>query len=170
MTVLQSDPLPVPVRHFLEWLVKLLGSKWDLSVHDHLAAPRDGQDYLHSIACIARYGDNLVVHVNIDRSLHSVLVGTDQPGDIYPFEDVAVSYDCVSNGDLNAMIAADPGADDFRPLIPLQESLEFLASSADRLDQDFAPGTEDLRRRLGGIADSFQAAWDEAVQDRSDGQ
>lgn len=153
------------VEHFRSSLADALQRPWVVSVEDHLTATADGKEHLHSLACLACYGRNLVVRLTVDRGLHSLLVGSRLPGDLFPFEDLAVHYGLITSEDLHAMIVGDPGADEFAPPVPMASAIRFLREHADELDRDFAPSANELRDHLREIADSFRAAWDDAVGD-----
>ena len=118
--------------------------------------------YIHSMVCEARYrgGTHLVVHVNVDRGAYSILVGTGQPDDMYPFEDVAVLFGSSSFQRLLDLIKMDT----VRPLMSVQQARQFLDAHAGRLDAGFGPGIRNLRDELRKIARRFHnAAWNDAT-------
>ena len=107
-------------------------------------------------------GGNLVVYVNVDRGANSILVGTNQAGDLYPFEDLAICCGWADRGRLHEMFDTDPG----KEFVPLAEALNFLSCHAGDLDSRFAPGRDELRNELRETAARFHADWDEAVEKR----
>ena len=160
-----TDRTPDAVEHFRLDLADAFQRPWVVSVEDHLTAATEGKEHLHSLACLACYGRHLVARLTLDRGLQSLLVGSRLPGDLYPFEDLAVYYGLITSEDLHAMIIGEPGADDFAPPVPMASAIRFLREHADELDRDFAPSANELRDHLREIADSFRAAWDDAVGD-----
>lgn len=164
MATAQAKRLPESVGHFRDRLARELGSGWKLSVQDHLTGTHEGKEHIHSLVCVASFGENLLVRFNFDRGRPSLLVGTRREADLYPFEDVAVHYGLAAKKDLHAMIVADPAVDAFAPLVSMADTIRFLAENAGELDRDFAPEDLDLRPRLRAIGDSFRTAWDRAVE------
>ena len=158
-----SVQLPKSVQDLRSKVSDLLGNDWTLSAHDHLTTTHEGDECVYSMACVAHYGVNLVVRINFDRGLCSILVGTDRPGDLYPFEDLAVHYRLLSIDDLHDMITVDPGGEEFEPPVAFRTALKFLSTKADDLNCGFAPENVQLRQNLERIAMTFRAAWDKAV-------
>ena len=135
---------------------RLLGAGWSCGHRPGGEPPAAGDD-LFAMSCEARHrGGRLVVHVDVDRGARSILVGTGQPDDMHPFEDLAVHRGWLEEQGLRGM-ADEEGV---RPLMPLEEALRLLGDNADGLDAGFAPGNTRLRRGLREVADRSHAAWD----------
>ncbi len=141
---------------------------WDCRYHTN-GEPVMVGDVVYAMACEARYlggHRRLVVHLNVDRGACSILVGTDRPDDMYPFEDLAVHYDQRQIQDLYGMIDNEA----VEPLMPLSEALHFLSDNAEELDADFAPEDDRLRKELREVADQFHhAAWKRIERPRDKG-
>ena len=163
MAIERTDRTPDAVEHFRLDLADAFQRPWVVSVEDHLTATANGKEHLHSLACVACYGRHLVARLTLDRGRHSLLVGSRLPGDLYPFEDLAVHYGLITSEDLHAIIIGEPGADEFAPPVPMASAIRFLREHADELDRDFAPSANELRDHLREIADSFRAGWDYAI-------
>ena len=146
-----ADLIPDEIRH-------LLGDDWDYHAD---VEPEMVEGQIYSMACEARYPDGcLVVDVNVDRGAYSILVGTDRPDDMYPFEDVAVYREWASFADLCALIANDDNEAVIEPLMPWPQALQFLNNNAGDLNALFAPENGQLRDGLRAIARAFRnAAW-----------
>ncbi len=146
-----ADLIPDEIR-------RLLGDDWDYHAD---VEPVMAEGQIHSMACKARYHDGrLVVDVNVDRGAYSILVGTDRPDDMYPFEDVAVHRNWSNAADLHTLIANDDNEAVIEPLMPWRQALQLLNNNAGVLNDLFAPENGQLRDGLRAVACKFRnAAW-----------
>ena len=144
--------------HF-DQIRRLLGDDWNCHTNGD---PVMAGGRIHSMACEARYRyGSLVLYVNVDRGAYSILVGTDRPDDMYPFEDLAVHFQWRDVEDLHRMIDDDL----VQPLMPLPEAIQLLVDNAADLDAGFALENAQLRNGLRKVAHQFHVAWDAHTRD-----
>ena len=149
-----------PYNAYLDQIRDLLGDGWNWHTNGR---PVMAGGHIYSMACEARYRlGSLVVYVNVDRGAYSILVGTDRPDDMYPFEDLAVHCRWCDVEDLHRMIDDDA----VQPLMPLPEALELLADNAADLNAGFALENAQMRNGLREVAYQFHVAWDARTRGR----
>ena len=147
-----------PYNAYLDQIRDILDDGWNWHTNGR---PVMAGDHIYSMVCKARYRPgSLVVYVNVDRGAYSILVGTDRPDDMYPFEDLAVHRRWCDAEDLHRMID-----DAVQPLMPFPEALQLLVDNADDLDAGFALENAQMRNGLREVAHQFHAAWDARTRD-----
>ena len=119
----------------------------------------------HSSVIEVHFGKNLVAEITRDRGCDVVLVGTSNPNDLYPIEDVAIACGWLDASSVHERIDMDFGAD-YDPPIRLEDAIDRLQENAKALDENFAPENREFRTRLRKVAEEFRLEWERRIAQR----